>query len=243
MILLYNDLVKSGTLTASSEATGHPASNVQHVHLSRTWRSDTDAAESIVIDFGAAVSVDAAAIVAHNLTSAAVARIEANSSDSWTTPPFTRALNPDNDPALVTFSAQSYQYWRFYFDDGSNPDAYIEVGRLFLCVCWTSIEPVNADFVRSLEDTTKLSESISGQVFADIGVKMRTIKFSLGFLSDDDRVALEAAVNVVGQYEPVIVCAHEKVEPLYARLTKLPTFSQVGALNWRDDALEFKEAM
>jgi len=242
MILLYNDLVKSGTLTASSEASGYPASNVQHIHLSRKWRSSTDSAESVVIDMGAAVTVDAAAIVGHNLTSAAIVRVEANSSDSWTTPPFSRAFDPTEECMMVTFPSQSYRYWRFYFDDGSNPDTYIEAGRLFFCVHWASVDPIDAEFSRSFEDTTRVSESITGQVFADVGVKARAMKLSLGFLSDLDCAALEVIVKASGTHEPIIVKPHDAIEVLYARLTKLPNFSQSGALYWRDDTLQFKEA-
>lgn len=242
MILLYDDLVKTGSLTPSSEVSGYPAVNTQHPHLSRKWRTDTDSGEYVVVDFGAAVTVDAAAMAGHNLTDAGVARIEANSSDSWAAPPFSRSLDPARDPSFVTFPQQSYQFWRFYFDDGSNPDTYIAVGRLFLCVHWASVEPIDAAFNRTLEDTTRITESITGQAFVDLGVKSRTISLSLGFVSDADRQTLEAAISVIGQHDPVIVHAHDKVEPLYARLVKLPTFSQVGALNWRDGTLQFKEA-
>lgn len=242
MIILHDDLLKDGSLTPSSEASGFPAINVQHPHLSRVWRSDTDSGEYIVIDFGAAVSVDAAAIIGHNLTSAATVRVEANSSDSWATPPFMRGFNPEDELMMTTFPSVSYQFWRFYFDDGSNPDTYIEIGRLFLCVHWASEEPIDASYERSTLDTTKITESITGQAFADLGVRTKSISLSLGYMHDAERVALEAIVQSHGMNEPLIVAPHEKVEPLYARFSKIPSFSQFGAFDWRDDTLQFKEA-
>jgi hypothetical protein len=176
------------------------------------------------------------------LTSGAITRIEANSSDSWATPPFTRAFDPDDETMMVTFPVQSYQYWRFYFDDGSNPDTYIEIGRLFLCMHWESVDPINANFSRILEDTTIVSASITGQSYADIGVKSRVLKFSLGFLSNLDRIALEAIIKACGTHEPIVVKPHAAIETLYALLTAIPSFAQIGALNWRDDTLQFKEA-
>ena len=251
MRILYNDLWKAGTLTDSSEAVGYAGTNTQHPHLSRAWRSTGLAGEWVKIDAGTAITADSLAIIGHNFTAAATVRIQGNAADAWGAPSLDLRGNPSDPLILSIFASASYRYWRVSIDDAANPAGFLTIGRVYLCARWESTEPIDQSFKPDVDDTTQLSASITGQIFADLGVRQRKYSFSMGTIKDATKLALEAVANSARFHDPVVVDPDDKIGPsgsqgiprLYATLTKQPTFTAVGAWGWDDDGLEFKEAL
>src|SRR6185369_5318216 len=67
-----NNLVPSATVTADSEASGYPVTNLQALPVLTYWRSaDSSSLHTIEIDFGSAASIDVIALVNHNLSETA----------------------------------------------------------------------------------------------------------------------------------------------------------------------------
>jgi hypothetical protein len=251
--IAYNDQAKLQALTVSSEASGYPGVNAVHPHLSRVWRSTACAAEWIKFDAGAGLTIlfDTACIVGHNLTSAAVVRVQTDDADGWAPP---GGVNLSGDPTRsIIFvdlrpSPTARRYARVYIEDAANPDGYVRIGRVFLCTRFEG-ETIDRGFRDSVEDTTVVSRSLTGQVFADVGVQHRVYAFSLGTMRNSTRLALKAVLAANGTYDPVVVFpgdqeadGAEAIPPLYACLTKLPGFTDAGGWGWTDDTLEFREA-
>jgi hypothetical protein len=251
MRILYNDLWRGKTLTVSSEATGYTGVNTQHAHLSKAWRTTGVASEWIKIDTTTSITIDAIAIIAHNLTPGATIKIEANATDAWGAPSFSITLNPADPLILSTFASQTYRWWRVTIADAANPAGYISIGRIYFCMRWESVEPIDRSFRPSVEDTTNVSKSISGQLFADIGVRQRVYKFSMGTMKDETKVSLEAIILNARNYDPVIVMPDNtissngltRIQPLYSTFIKETAFMANGPWGWDDDGLEFKEAL
>jgi hypothetical protein len=262
MRILYNDLWKSGTLTANSEATGYLGVNTQHPHLSKAWNSTGIASEWVKIDAGAAgISIDSLAIVGHNFTPAAVVSIQGNAADAWGAPTLNLLGNPADQIILVTFPLVTFRWWRVLIADPANTNGYLAIGRVYACARWEATEAIDNSFKPSVRDTTKITESITGQVFADLGVRRRIYGFSLGTMKDATKQMLESIALSARNYDPVIVDPSDLVSSqaynglpgiaggvvgiprIYAKMNKQPSFSSVGAWGWTDDGLEFEEAL
>ncbi len=249
--IFYNDLWRGKTLMTSSESPQYPAINTQHPHLSRVWRSTGCASEYVKIDAGVGLTVtaDGIALLAHNLTTAGIIGIAANSVDAWVAPPFSIQLNARDVIPAATFLSQAYRYWLVTLVDPANPAGYVQLGRVFLCVRFEG-ETIDRGFRVTLEDSSAVSESLTGQVYADIGVLRRVYILSLGTMRNATKIALLSLASTVRQYDPVIVMpaeqllpgSEEGIEPLYACMSKAVGFTEAGGWGWKDDALEFREA-
>jgi len=255
--IAYNDQAKLQAVTASTENAQYPAVNAVHPHLSRAWRSTACAAEWIKFDAGAGLTIpfDTACIVGHNLTSAAVVRVQTDDADGWAPP---GGMNLSGDPTRsIIFvdlrpSPTARRYARMYIEDAANPDGYIEIGRVFLCTRFEG-ETIDRGLKVSIEDSTVVSRSLTGQLFADIGVQQKVYAFSLGTMRNSTRLALAAVLAANGQHDPVIVFpaeeqiegdvgATEAVPPLYGCLSKQVGFTDAGGWGWVDDGIEVREA-
>lgn len=201
MKLYHGNAVDTATLTASSERSGFPASNVQHPHLSRVWRSLTSVGQYIIVDAGVGnkIAASAIAVLAHNLTVSAVVTVWGSDTDSWaggawmdgTWLPLTwldgswltadaqYSIDASFDPAFLGIAEAEYRFWRFDFYDPTNPDGYIEVGRLWLSETLEILPAMLVNFEVALRTSDVTSHSITRQRFTDIGTSWR--EFTLEF--------------------------------------------------------------
>ena len=249
MRILSVDQLIDLALVATTERSGFPAANVQHPHLTRVWRSANSVTQRLTFNAGTGLTIapTVAALLAHNLTAAATASVEQNSVDDWAAPPVSVAFDVTDPLALAYMPGSAYQYLSFIFDDVANPDGYIEIGRAMAGIYWQSIEELERGTDDEVEDTTVVSESETGQGFADLGVKKQKYTMSFGIMQPETRVSLKAIYAAVGQYMPIVLVKDENAldifPPLYCTMRKALTFTGAGGGLWRDSGLEFTEAL
>lgn len=158
--LFYTNLIKNtpATLTPLTEATDYDADNLFSDNYSEVWRSTAAgaSAQTIVADFGAAVSISACALGNVNIRSSATVKIQGHTSDSWGTPDVDETINVS---ALDGYrrnlyhdlaSSYSKRYWRLSVTDNGNPDGFIEIGEWFLGVPITLTDNFAANNTREL---------------------------------------------------------------------------------------------
>lgn len=89
-------------------------------------------------------------------------------------------------------SAQTLQHWRVEVGDTSNPDAFVQIGRLFMASTWAP--SVNYAYGAGLgfEDPTLIDTSLSGAEYFDVRSRFRVFDFELQFVT-----ASEAYNNVL----------------------------------------------
>jgi hypothetical protein len=224
-ISYQNYIDNTSALSALTENINYPLTNVQDQRLSKTYRSEATTAQTITIDLGSAISINTAAILAHNLTSSATVTISANTSDSW--PGATsQTITYNKDIMLSFFTSVSYQYWQFSIDDPTNTDRYIEIGRLWLDD-YLTIDPSSlVDFKVSKKRSDRVLHGSGRQKFASIGIGWR--EFDITFPSTNytmvDQISL--MYDTVGQHTSFIFCnfdtirdVSELVEPCYVTIT------------------------
>lgn len=244
MRLLYDNKFDSGTLTASSENTLYPVSNLQHIHLVTKWRSTADTGQTIVCDMGEAVTITTAAILAHNLSSGATVKIQGNATDSWDDPSVDEAITYNSGIMTKFFTGGSYQYWRFTFEDADNPDEYIEIGRLYLGTYYQVDKTFNKDFTEEKINTDNVSYSRSGQVFGDEGIIVRRYSLQFPYWANTAKVAVEAIADALGKRTPLILIMDEanidKLPVLYCVIENDQSYSHIHNYQFKG-AIAFRE--
>jgi len=252
--IAYGDQARLQTVTDSTEATGYPGTNAVHPHLSRVWRTTAAAAQWIKFDAGVGktISFDTACIIGHNLTSAAVVKVQTDDADAWA-PPGGMDRNGDPTQSIIAVDLAplptARRYARVYIDDAANPAGYLSIGRVFLCTRWEG-ETIDKGFSVVLNDTTVVTRSLTGQVFADLGVISRIYSLSLGTMKNTVKQSLLTLLQAVGQWDPVIVfptesmtpAGIEAINPIYATMSKTTNFRDAGGWGWTDDGMTFTEA-
>jgi hypothetical protein len=125
---------------ASSTAAGdYLPKNINTDIVEQVWRSGAGTASfsTLTCDTGIVqgVPIDTIAILGHNLTKSALVQVQ-GSNDNFATPAnivFNMTAETENmyyiSPTFPTLAGQN-RYWRFIFQDVTNPDGFIEVGTL-----------------------------------------------------------------------------------------------------------------
>ena len=245
-IMYYNEIDKN-TITANSEDSGYPIENITDYQLAKTYRSTDVSSEWIKIDAGSGNTITATciAILGHNLTSGATIHIQANATDSWTSPTIDYTVTYNSDIMTRYFTSASYRYWRFTFADSGNSDGYIEIGRLFLGEYLQFDDPPKAEIPLVYNDTSKTKYSLTGQAFGDEGIIYRTYNFIFPYWDEDTRTELVTMINEVKTVKPVVLIPDEnntdKLKPVYAVINDNLALNHIVSYKW-NGTLSFREA-
>lgn len=140
---LYNNKLISvqASLTASSENTAYPKTNVYNRNCAQPWRTNNaSSAHTMDNDFGAATTIDTVGLANVNFTSAATVKIQASDLSNFSVLNLDDTINVSGmalDPPYYNIyhkcsSSQSRRYWRLSITDTANPDGFYEVGEWFL---------------------------------------------------------------------------------------------------------------
>ncbi len=240
---LYTFKFDTGTITSSSEVTGLPDDNAVHAFVARVWRTTGDTSEWIKFDMGSAKKITMVAIFGHNLTSGATVTVEANSSDSWTTPAYTATITW-NERVLVKFLDQTYRWWRITFADAANPDGYIEIGRI---CAGEYVEPdvnVTEEVSKRVVDPSTRRESEGRQVYTVEKNEYRVYGVRFTGISRTQQSQLETMFRSVKTIRPLVFALdpdnYPADETIYCIITTPLEFS-LGALAYGDVDLTFEE--
>ena len=225
MIILYDNLVTSATITSYSENPDYDFDTaLNDTRLSRVGRTVDDATQWIKLAFAAAVDVDYMMVLAHNVSSGATIKVQANATDAWTSPSIDTTMTYNADYIYHAFSTtESYKYWRFYVDDGSNTDGYIQDALIFLGES-LDMPGFNPDAIIIKNSNSVASKSIGGQLYADVRLKYKAASLTFPGVTEAERTLINAFWDTVDTAIPFVLMIWEDdldVEPpIYCALTK-----------------------
>jgi len=237
------------TITANSEASGYPATNInQDFTLAKKSRTTGDTSENWLIDAGAGETITAtcAAIAGHNISSGATTiKIQGNAADSWGSPTVNQSITHATGMMIVFFSTQSLRFWRFLVEDASNPDTYIEIGRLFLGTYLDLANVIYRAFPETIISTSDIDYTLTGQLYGDKGIQQKLYNFQLPYLTNTQKENLETMFETVDIVKPVFLTIDEndltQIEPIYAAINDDLSFNHIIGYKW-NTTLAFKEA-
>jgi hypothetical protein len=246
--LCHNNLVDTATITASSAVASLPASNVAQLWRSKPWRSTGCSSEWIKFDFGSAKAVRALVFVGHNLTSGATIKIQGNATDVWTSPSIDVTLTYNAANVVYLWTAdQSFRYWRITIADASNPDGYVQIGRVFLGPT-TTPERNFTRWSKEPIDPTTITRSYDGAESFDRRTAYDRLTFEFDRILPAAFDTLAAAVGVktyffiIADYDNALRTDGRHDLTRYCRLEAIPATSY-SHLNRDDLTLTVLEAL
>jgi len=232
-IFYNNEAIK--TTTTISALTENPYylldTGLKDSRLSRVGRTIDDAAQWIKFDLGSAASVTNIIINNHNLTAGATVVLEGNATDVWTSPTVSETLTVA-DVIYKAFTGASLQYWRITLDDASNPDAYLEVGSVFLGTALT-LPGFNPDGSLFTTSSSSKSLSLTRQMYAQRRQAFKIAEISFPAFSTSDCTAIKTWLDTVDVVDPFYVLIWEneptKQPPVYMALDEYPAITKRDA--------------
>lgn len=221
-IIDYNYLFDTTVdLTASTEDSNFPVSNLRAHFTEKVWRSTADTA-ILDIDLKTEEEIDSFAMVWDpelevKLSDAAVIKLQANATPDFTSPAVdvTLSIDDDTETALHFFStAQSYRYWRLDIDDTGNPWGYIEVPKLFLGEKMALTKVPQTGFSMNTQDPSKKTVSLYGHEYNDIYPQKKSVSFELIHLPKADSEILWNSYGRAGTVRPILCVIDSEEEVL-----------------------------
>ena len=202
MRLLYDNVFDLATLTPLTENPGYPVENMQDSRLCRIYKSTDDAAQTVVCNMGAAVDVNCCVFSNHNFTTAAIIKIQGSSEDAWGGPPVDETLAYNAGNIKKYFTGGSYQYWRLYVDDDTNPDTYIKAGRVFIGEYYEMPGQASGISV-PVVTTSKKYTSKSGQIYGDLNYQYKRAELRIPKVTDAQREEMISIFETIDNSIPV----------------------------------------
>jgi len=216
MRILWDNEIDKYTPLYSSQKSNFPAENVKKIHLSSPWRTADVNGQYYTIDAGVGETITAkcAAIVGktpdynHNLTSGVTAKIQAHPTNDWTNPNLNETFAWNADNMVKFFTETAKRFWRFYLDDGANPDGYLNIPRLFLGD-YLQMPPIEPGVELPRKTTSTMSISPSGQGYGDEGYRFLAPGFSFPHISKTQYDEINEMWDAVENIKPVILIIWE----------------------------------
>ncbi len=133
MIILYDSIVETATITSSSEESGYEWEDaLLDIRLPRVGRFTGDTSEWLKFAFTNLKKINYLAILGHNLNNGAAITLEGNNTDVWTSPSYSETIYTSNAANYYN----SYIVGSQVFQDVTNslsgvaPDDYLQNGTL-----------------------------------------------------------------------------------------------------------------
>lgn len=181
MQFYYDNYIADAGLTASSTPTGQIVSYLQEPQLAKSYTfSGND--EYVIIDLGSSKSVGAAIIDIGNLTDSATVTLEANTSDSWTSPAYTASMTYGTTCYYKTLS-ETYRYWRISIEDISVSE--ISIGYIYVGGSALQMPAISQNATLYYGTTNEANISISNQVFENAGYEFLETTFAFSRIYED----------------------------------------------------------
>lgn len=152
-----------------------------------------------------------------------------------------------SDPRTYTYTEASYRYWQILIEDFDNGDGYVEAGRIhhgsYSDVNWK----VKPEVSITIDDTSIVKKSISGQIYADIGVTYQVLDgVEHPIVTNAEKEQIEAMFEDVKTATSFFLVIYPDrtgdLKPIYCNFTERPTFEHIDGLTWQISSLSFEEA-
>lgn len=178
--------------------------------------------EGVVFDLSTTEAIDTFAILFDKdlgvkLSSSAVVKLQANATDSWSSPSVEETLTLDEAHQIYTHfftTDQSYRYWRISVVDTANANLYVELGTVILGKKSSLTRVPDNGFRYNVDDLSDIQANEFGNEYVDEFPLRKEIIFSMNILSYANVQLLETVYRRVGNKIPVFV-ALDTAEDLF----------------------------
>jgi hypothetical protein len=226
--IIYDNVIDSALLSASSAASGLPATNLQRDAKGLVWRS-TSTTATLTATWSTAQTLSGVVLPFCNLSASATIRVRVYTNTGDTTPVrdtgivSARAYAPEDiwggaaPTSVNSYSFGGGSYARCWFQpavgrkleitltDSSNPSGYLEAGRLVVGAYWSPAYNTNFGVSIGYGDTSTQTRTESGNLVTTVKPIYRTLNFDLQWLTETDRVRMLSILRGNGLRKPLFV--------------------------------------
>lgn len=213
--ILYNPAsdTSAATITSSTDGSSNTDDNAVDDRVGKVWRTDTDTAEWVKWDLVVTTKdVDCVAIINHNLTSGATVTFEGHTSDSWGAPTVNETLTVGTDadsnviPRIVHYFTQdNLRWWRVTVDDPSNPDGYIQIGRIMFGEYYEVTRDLSSDAQVERIDPSEGTKSPGEVPVLTQKERFRRVRTSFQFVGQTETDKWDAIFDYLGNSRPALI--------------------------------------
>lgn len=244
--LFWANRADDAAVTGGGWAAAFPASNVgtrSYAEVARSTNALTTNTQ-LRLDHGAAVPVRAVAVVAHNLSDAALVRWSRGTTsggndvyagawvDAWR---FTPSVYSGRCHAWIFDLGSTYtaRYDLLEIDDTANPDGYVQIGRVFVDGAGF-IPTINAQYglQDGLRDLSATDRSDSGALWVTARRTMRTVSCVMPRLDEDEGDEMHEMMRVCGTGQEVLYLPEMANTPRMQRYGFLGTLDEMSPLEY-----------
>lgn len=222
------NLFDDATNTATSSAAGFEIANAETEYKNETWRSTSLASQTITSTWATSATVSCVGMAFTNLHAGSTIRIKLYTGSADTVPIMDSGIQTLNYAystpkgfstiGLIAFAFGGGTYYSTFFADysikkceiiltsPSNPDGYIEIGRIII---GDRFEPtynarVGIDF--TYPETTQIKRTKAGDQVINRGTQSKQITFDLERMPDTDRQSMVEIFRRSGLHNPIFIC-------------------------------------
>lgn len=228
--IIYDNVVDSATLTASTSASGLPVTNLQKEQKGYVWRSTATSA-TITATWTTSQALGGVALPFCNLSNTATIQIKVYTNAGDASPVLdtgvksAAAYTPTDlwgGLSSIATGVNAYNYgggtyarsWfaettgkklEIIISDTSNPSGYIELSRVVCGKYWAP--EFNTSFGLSIGyvDTSEQIRTESGNLITSNGTVHKTMNFELAWLTDTDRARMLSILRGNGLRKPLFI--------------------------------------
>lgn len=240
MIFLYNNLLDSATLTASSEADGFPAANLKNPLRAKYWKTAgaTAGTAQLVIDHGSAKAVDAIALTGYPdwLAAPGTLQVEFNAADAWGAPSATETLTwlapttPGGNKGVIIKKLAAALTYRYNRLSVVNAPGDWNLGRLFIGTYFEPARTYGWGYGEQVVDPSLAAQSVGGQTFVDEIERYRIITVNGLILTQAQWVLYQSMLNAVGTRKDLFAAFDYSGEAaertVYGRFSRVPAITR-----------------
>lgn len=227
MRFFYENKFDSGTLTETTQNAEYPVENLHDTQRSKVWKTlGTQAAESVIVNLGAAYEVNCIIVLDHDLTTSDSAiKIQGDDEASFTSPPVDETITHASGNLFKKFRGGNYQYWKFSFTK-SAAGQIRSMGRIFLGTHYNTEKGIDLNGLKyNKRDLSTSSKTIGGQTYSY--QKSRFYAPSVTFTNIPMAMMdnIEAVGDACGTHTPFFVMLDTDPgfsDILYVKFTDLP---------------------
>jgi len=229
----------AGAFSASNTASGFDVDNLKRSTLDKKWRSDefgSALVETVTVDLGSAQAITAFVLLDHDLIDTDVLVLRFASDSGFTTDVGTVAITFRENTLVEFFAAVTRQYWRLEIT-ALLDTAVRQAGRLLLGPHYEMERSLALGYtVGPGQDTGKTIRTQGGQLYGDLGVRLKMLGGEFVAMQEADNVEVDALKNANGKSVPLFVAMDWTNFPLkkslYGTLTQVGSSINIGVERW-----------
>ncbi len=210
-VFCYDNVLTRDTtnlsLNTGDENASYPLTNIQHIHLSKTYQSVSGTTVvKILIDAGETVDVDYFMIRSADGFNVSSMTINGNASDSWGAPSFSQAVDDLNDTYNFGYEAfsstQSYRYWLL---EVTASGSYVELANIFLGPKVDNLDSqdLSQGWTHVVTDSSNVQISVQGQRYFDELPDIAQLTAKMILMDETETAAIDAMYAFCGIRKPI----------------------------------------